>query len=99
MARELTSSTAGMQPPPERIFDDGFLRIEHDNYYVACGSQSLQLPRKEFLIFSRLAQNPERIVPSEDIRRHAWGPHATFNAESLHVHIYRRRRRFEPFQI
>lgn len=83
----------------ENIYDNGFLRVEHDNYYVACGGQTLQLPRKEFLIMSRLARNPERVVASEDIWRYAWGRHAAFNAESLHVHIYRLRRRFEPYGI
>lgn len=79
----------------ENVYDDGRLRVEHDNYYVACDGQTVQLPRKEFLILSRLARNPERIVPAEEIWQHAWGTRAPFNAESLHVHIYRLRRRFE----
>jgi len=77
------------------VYDDGRLRVEHDNYYVACDGQTVQLPRKEFLILSRLARNPERIVPAEEIWQHAWGKRAPFNSESLHVHIYRLRRRFE----
>ena len=48
------------------------------------------------MIISRLARNPERIVPSEEIWLHGWGRRAPFNAESLHVHIYRLRRRLEP---
>ena len=78
------------------FYDDGHLRVEHDNYYVSLGGQQLRLPRKEFLILSRLARNPERIVPSEEIWLRAWGMRADFNAESLHVHIYRLRRRIEP---
>jgi len=80
-------------------YDDGHLRVEHDNYYVSLDGQSLKLPRKEFLIMSRLARNPERIVPSEEIWQHGWGRRAAFNAESLHVHIYRLRRRIEPFGL
>lgn len=80
----------------EQAYDDGHLRVEHDNYYVSLGGRSLKLPRKEFLILSRLARNPERIVHAEDIWLHAWGPRAPFNAESMHVHIYRLRRRLEP---
>lgn len=103
MPAELTSidQTAKHRTPheEEQIFDNGLLRVEHENYYIACGGQPLQLPRKEFLIMSRLARNPERIVPSEDIWRHAWGRQAAFNAESLHVHIYRLRRRLEPFGL
>ena len=92
--------------PPQRarefdagVYDDGRLRVEHDNYYVACGGSALQLPRKEFLILSRLARNAERVVSAEDIWRHAWPPSAALNAESLHVHIYRLRRRLAPFHI
>ncbi|MDQ3653330.1 MAG: helix-turn-helix domain-containing protein [Acidobacteriota bacterium] len=48
---------------------------------------------------SRLARNPERVVSSEDIWQHGWGRRAAFNAESLHVHIYRLRRRIEPFGL
>ena len=39
------------------VYDDGYLRIEHHNYYVACGGQALRLPRTEFLILSRLARS------------------------------------------
>lgn len=81
------------------VYDNGYLRVEHDNYYVACGGSTLQLPRKEFLIVSRLAHNPERIVASEEIWRHAWGGRAEFNAESLHVHIYRLRRKLAPYGL
>jgi len=80
-------------------YDDGHLRVEHDNYYVSLDGSSLKLPRKEFLILSRLARNPERIVASEEIWLHAWGERAAFNAESLHVHIYRLRRRLVPFGL
>lgn len=77
-------------------YDDGYLRVEHHNYYVACGGHMLSLPLKEFLIISRLAQSAERIVRVEDIWRHACGEHIEFNSESLHVHIYRLRRRLAP---
>jgi two-component system alkaline phosphatase synthesis response regulator PhoP len=75
----------------ENVYDDGHLRVEHDNYYVSLDGHSLKLPRKEFLILSRLARKPERIVPSEEIWLHAWGERSALNAESLHVHIYRLR--------
>ena len=80
----------------ERMYDDGHLRVEHDNYYVSLGGRVLKLARKEFLILSRLAQGAERVVASEQLWQHAWGPRAPFNAESMHVHIYRLRRKLEP---
>ena len=72
----------------EEIFDDGFLRVEHRNYYVACGGTPLKLPRTEFLIFSRLARTPNRIVTAEDLWMSVWGGDKPLNSESLHVYIY-----------
>lgn len=88
-------STVNGQSSPD-AYDDGLLRVEHENYYASIAGRQLRLPRKEFLVLSRLARNPERIVPSEEIWLHAWGQRTPFNAESLHVHIYRLRRRVEP---
>ncbi len=102
MPTELTLTTptgGGFRSMEENVYDDGRLRVEHDNYYVACDETVLQLPRKEFLILSRLARNPDRIVASEEIWQSAWGNDTAFNAESLHVHIYRLRRRLAPFGI
>jgi len=81
------------------IYDDGYLRVEHRNYYVACGGQSLKLPRTEFLIFSRLARTPERIVTAEELWEYAWGAAKPVNAESLHVYIYRLRNKLTPFNL
>lgn len=78
------------------VFDNGLLRVEHDNYYVSLRGRPLKLTRKEFLIVSRLTRNFDRIVPSEEIWRYAWGDSAPLNSESIHVHIYRLRRRLAP---
>lgn len=88
------SLTARHDPQPvadDDVYDDGYLRVEHKNYYAACAGQPLRLPRTEFLILSRLARTPERIVKSEDLWECAWGNEKPLNAESLHVYIYRLR--------
>ena len=96
-------SLAQSKIPPggeqEDVFDDGRLRVEHSNYYVACDGHSLKLPLKEFLIVSRLVRNIERLVLSEELWRYAWGEGAPFNAQSLHVHIYRLRRHLAPYGL
>jgi two-component system KDP operon response regulator KdpE len=81
------------------VYDDGRLRVEHDNYYVACDGQPLRFPRVEFLLLSRLVSNAGRIVRAEDLWRYAWGNSKPYNAESLHVHIYRLRHKLTPFRI
>ena len=81
------------------VYDDGYLRVEHDNYYAACGGQPLKFPRTEFLLLSRLAANAARVVRAEDLWRYAWGSSKPHNAESLHVHIYRLRNRLTPHGV
>ena len=83
----------------EDIYDDGFLRVEHKNYYVACGGSPLKLPRTEFLIFSRLARTPNRIVTADDLWSSVWGGNKPLNSESLHVYIYRLRAKLAEFQL
>jgi DNA-binding response OmpR family regulator len=83
----------------EDVYDDGYLRVEHKNYYVACGGQSLKLPRTEFLILSRLSRSPERIVTAEDLWEYAWGNDKPINMESLHVYIYRLRHKLNPHRL
>lgn len=81
------------------VFDDGHLRVEHSNYYVACAGNAIKLPRTEFLIISRLARSPERIVAADELWQQAWADHKPFNPVSLHVYIYRLRRKLEPYGL
>lgn len=90
------------QPPEHaafapRVYDDGYLRVEHDSYYVTCGGRRLTLTRAEFLLLSRLTFEPERVVPSEELWAHVWGKAKPLNSQSLHVYMYRLRRLLEPF--
>lgn len=80
------------------IYDDGYLRVEPENYYVSCAGKRISLPLKEFLIFSRLARNADRVVSSEELWRFAWGD-LPFNSLSLRVHVHRLRRTFQPFGL
>lgn len=85
------SEPKGQSPAADDVFDDGYLRVEHQNYYVACDGHSIRLPRTEFLILSRLARSPERIVAAAELWEYAWGSDKPVNMESLHVYIYRLR--------
>ncbi|HEU4770210.1 MAG TPA: helix-turn-helix domain-containing protein [Pyrinomonadaceae bacterium] len=89
----------GETPLPDEVFDDGFLRVEHRNYYVACGGTPLKLPRTEFLIFSRLTRTPDRIVTAEELWSSVWGSDKPLNSESLHVYIYRLRAKLSEFGL
>ena len=84
---------------PDDVYDDGYLRVEHRNYYVACNGVSLKLPRTEFLIFSRLVRTPNRIVTSDELWSSVWGANKPLNSESLHVYIYRLRGKLVDFGL
>lgn len=86
-------------PSELNVYDDGHLRIEHDNYYVACEGSSIKMPRSQFLIISRLARTPQRIVSSAELWQQAWGESKPFNAVSLHVYMYRLRRKLLPYGL
>jgi DNA-binding response OmpR family regulator len=75
------------------IYDDGYLRVEHRNYYLACNGQPIYLPRTEFLLISCLVQSVNRAVTAEDLWRYARDADKPFNSESLHVFMYRLRRK------
>jgi len=94
----LSARSNGNQLPDE-VFDDGYLRVEHSNYYVACAGESLKLPRTEFLIISRLARTPGRIVTAEELWSYAWGHEKPLNSESLHVYIYRLRNKLAVYNL
>lgn len=81
------------------VYDDGYLRVEHGNYYVACNGVSLKLPRTEFLIFSRFVRTPNRIVTSDELWSSVWGANKPLNSESLHVYIYRLRAKLADFGL
>ena len=85
--------------PEEDVYDDGYLRVEHENYYVACGGQPLYLPRVEFLLLSRLSRTINRVVRSEELWRAAWGNSKPLNHASLQVYIHRLRTKLVPYQL
>jgi DNA-binding response OmpR family regulator len=81
------------------VYDDGYLRIEHCNYYLACDGQPIYLPRVEFLLISRLSRSMGRVVSSEDLWRTAWGDDRPLNSGSLHVYVHRLRNKMRPHNV
>ncbi|MCY7374832.1 MAG: helix-turn-helix domain-containing protein [Pyrinomonadaceae bacterium] len=98
---ERKKSSYRQLPPPiiGEIYDDGFLRVEHENFYVECGGEHLRFGRGEFLIISLLSQKAERYVTAELIWNYLWNASRPLNLESLKVFIYNLRRKLKPFGI
>ncbi len=93
------AETQARQSYPEDVYDDGYLRVEHKNYYIAFAGNPIRLPRTEFLILSRLVRTPERIVSAADLWEYAWGDAKPVNSESLHVYIYRLRNKLSGCRV
>ena len=93
------TETKNQSVTTEDVYDDGYLRVEHKNYYAACSGTPLKLPRTEFLIFSRLSRTPDRIVTSGDLWESVWGVDKPLNTESLHVYIYRLRAKLNVYGL
>lgn len=83
----------------DEIYDDGFLHVEHDNYYVECGGVNLKLSRGEFLIISLLTRKIERYVGTDAIWKYLWNDSRPLNAESVKVSIYNLRCKLKPYGI
>jgi len=83
----------------DEIYDDGFLYVEHRNYYVECGGENLRLSRGEFLIISLMTQKNKRFVNAESIWKYLWNESRPLNPESIKVFIYNLRRKLKPFGI
>lgn len=91
--------TINQNLPEPTVYDDGYLRIEHENFFVSCLGERIKLPKTEFLIVSRLSKAPERVVTYHELWDSAWENGIPFNIESLKVHIYRLRRTLEPLGV
>src|SRR5262245_38512511 len=86
--------------PAADIYDDGYLRVEHDNYYVACqGRPIYTLSRKEFLIISRLARDFGRPVNHLNLWSDVWGAQTEYKRSTLRVHIANIRRKLAPYGL
>ncbi len=84
----------------DAVYDDGYLRVEHGKFYVACAGKPLyNLTRKEFLILSRLVRAMGRPVTKQEIWGFAWEGDAGFNRETLRVHVAGLRRKLSPFGL
>lgn len=82
------------------VYDDGFLRVEHDKFYVACqGCPLYSFSRTEFLILSRLTRDFGRPVTPAKIWDDVWGHKAEYNGATLRVHVANLRRKLSPYGL
>lgn len=103
MSIEVNQPEAPLAPnpsPAEDVYDDGYLRVEHQRFYVTFAGRPLyDLTRKEFFILSRLARQFGRAVRSEEVWQAAWGDGVAANLQTLRVHVATLRRKLAPFGL
>jgi two-component system response regulator VanR len=82
------------------VYDDGYLRVEYDNFYATCRGFPLYfISRKEFLILACLLRAQGRPTPHQELWRAAWGEGEGFRDQVLRVHITNMRRKLMPYGI
>jgi len=65
----------------------GNITIDRDEYVVIKDGQRLNLPRKEFELFSLLASRPGKVFKRDDILEKVWGNEVVVGGRTIDVHI------------
>lgn len=99
MPRRSVQTRPAVSPPEPSVYDDGYLRVEYDHYYVAIDGRYVRLLLKEFQIISHLARNCSRFVSVEELWRAVWKKRTAPNLNTINVNLCRTRRRLAPFKI
>ncbi len=81
------------------IYDDGYLRVEYDYFYLACGGVPIySMSRIEFLIFACLLRANGRPVSHQEIWRQVWHEE-DLKDNIIRVHVTNIRRKLSPHGI
>lgn len=72
----------------------GKLRMNRQSFEAGTAEEAFTLPLKEFELLFRLASNPGRTLPREQLIEEIWGYDFEGNERTLDVHINRLRERF-----
>jgi len=79
--------------------DFGDIKLNLDNKTLAISGETIDLPRKEFEIFSLLLKNPNRIFTREEILYRAWPDEVIVNERTVDVNITRLRKKVQIFGV
>ncbi len=84
----------------EAVYDNGYLRVEYDRYYVACRNVPIySLCRKEFFVLTALLRGNGRPVQHQDLWHAVWGETEEVNLLVLRAQIANLRRKLMPYGI
>ena len=80
----------------------GEVVLDYDSLTVSRGNESVELPKKEFMLLFKLLSYPGKIFTRIQLMDEIWGADSETGWETVTVHIGRLRKRFEDwteFQI
>ena len=80
----------------------GDVVLDYDSLTVSRGTESFELPKKEFMLLFKLLSYPGKIFTRIQLMDEIWGADSETGWETVTVHIGRLRKRFEDwheFQI
>ena len=72
--------------------------LSYDEYTLTKGSETYQLPQKEFQLLYKLLSFPNKIFTRQDLMDEIWGLESESDLRTVDVHIKRLREKFENFE-
>jgi len=71
----------------ESNFEFGEIRIDKEKHMVFKGKEEINLPKKEFRLFSLLSSKPGKVFTREYILEQVWGDEVIVGDRTIDVHI------------
>ncbi len=71
----------------EQEIESGDIRIDPEQYIVWHKDRAVELPRKEFELFSLLVSKPHKVFKREEILSSVWGNEVVVGDRTIDVHI------------
>lgn len=73
--------------------------LDRERHTLLWNGRSIELPRKEFLLFDLLYSSPGRLFTREEIYERVWGSEVVVGTRTIDVHIRRLRRKTDDSRI
>ena len=97
----MTLSSASFTPndayEDERAIAVGDLRVDPAGFVATMAGQRMALTRKEFLLLTLFAENPDRLLRRDRIAEKIWDGHAP--GRTIDIHVARLRAKLPPGAI
>ena len=80
----------------------GDVTLSYDTQSVTRGEESVELPKKEFLLLFKLLSSPGKIFTKRQLMQEIWEDNSGADEHTIEVHVGRLRerlKRFDEFEI